>query len=128
MKIATFAFLSAAGMAATSLAVWTATGTAGPARATAEPRPGAAPAPAPAQLALPDLSQFTAGQTLMMKGRLGHAVLPAGSDSETFLFVDVTADAAQRAAIPASASLAIVIDKSGSMKGKRLTNALSAAR
>jgi thioredoxin reductase/NAD-dependent dihydropyrimidine dehydrogenase PreA subunit len=82
--------------------------------------------PAPATPAV-DHSHFTAGKTLMMEGRLGHAVLPADSDSETFLFVDVSADAGRTAArVPLN--LAIVVDKSGSMKGKRLANAMAATR
>jgi Ca-activated chloride channel family protein len=84
------------------------------------------PAKVPA-VALVDRSHFQAGKTLMVEGRLGHAVLPANTDNVTFLFVDVSAANAV-ARNPAPLDLSIVIDRSGSMAGKRLTNALAAAR
>ena len=64
----------------------------------------------------------------MMEGRLGHAVLPAERDNETFLAVAVNADASKRATKPTPLNLAIVVDRSGSMKGARLANAIAAAR
>src|SRR5262249_27900322 len=74
-----------------------------------------------------DHSHFQAGKTLMVEGRLGHGVLPASVDNETFLFVDVQG-ANVIAKSPAPLDLAIVIDKSGSMAGKRMNNALAAAK
>ncbi|GAB4561800.1 MAG: VWA domain-containing protein [Haliangiales bacterium] len=71
---------------------------------------------------------FRADGTLTMEGRVGHAVLPTGAGSETFLFVDVASPSGQTALTPAPLELAIVIDRSGSMRGKRLRNALAAAR
>ncbi len=135
MKLTTVLTLSATGMIATAAAVWLAVDPARPAAASAA-RPGAG---ATAALAQPlearppappavDHSHFQAGKTLMVEGRLGHQVLPADVDSETFLFVDVNADPAVAAARPAPLNLAVVIDRSGSMRGKRLTNAMAATR
>lgn len=73
-----------------------------------------------------DISHFTAGKTLTVDGRLGHAAIANGSPSDTFLFASVAgSDAASQAAPPLN--LAIVIDRSGSMKGDRIANAIAAA-
>ena len=98
MKVTTFALLTIAGMAGTTALVWASTRKplARPLPQVAQPGPQKPPAP-PAV----DRHTFTAGGTLMMEGRLGHAVLPASSPSETFLFVDVTADPGQQATTPA---------------------------
>ncbi|HKE17037.1 MAG TPA: VWA domain-containing protein [Kofleriaceae bacterium] len=130
MKWTTLLLLSASGMAASAALVWTAVDSGGGARASepaaqrSEPRPERPHRPHPAD----DRSQFRAGGTLEMEGRLGHAVLPAASDSDTYLYVDVNAATTARAAVQAPLNLAIVMDRSGSMKGKRLANALAAAR
>jgi len=71
---------------------------------------------------------FTAGKTLKLEGRLGHAVLPSYAATETYVFAHVTADPGAHAKADVPLALAIVIDRSGSMKGKRLQNAVSAAR
>lgn len=71
-----------------------------------------------------DISHFSAGKTLTVDARLGHASVPAGGPAETYLFASVTgADTAQAGAPPLQ--LAIVIDRSGSMKGERLANAIA---
>lgn len=135
MKLSTVLALGATGMAATAAVVWMNTGPAhGSDRREAVVAPQGGPDPW-AQPRIPDApvvdtskAQFKAGKTLMVEGRLGHPVLPAGEDSETFLFVDVSADAAARAFAPAPLDLAIVIDKSGSMKGRRIDNAMAATR
>ena len=73
-----------------------------------------------------DVNHFSAGQTLAVDGRLGHATLAKNGAGETFLFTSVTGtDAASAAA--ASLNLAIVVDRSGSMKGERIANAITAA-
>ena len=74
-----------------------------------------------------DISHFTSGKTLTVDARLGNASLAnAGGPSDTLLFASVTgADTQQVGAAPLQ--LAIVIDRSGSMKGERLANAIAAA-
>ncbi len=137
MKLSTFLTLATTSAIATGAAVWVSIDPAQGARKTsdapadvptdpADPGPTAPGAKTPPPPAI-DRSHFTAGKTLMMEGRLGHPVLPADADSETFLFVDVSADAGRTAArVPLN--LAIVVDKSGSMKGKRMANAIAATR
>ena len=126
MTLRTLLLLSATGMVATGATVWATIDPASGSARTAPPTPdrGAArPPPRPTV----DRSTFQAGKTLMVEGRLGHRVLPADTDSETFLMVDVSA-ANATARTPAPLNLAIAIDRSGSMKGKRMANAFAAAR
>jgi len=119
MKLRTVAVWAALGMA---------TSTAGalaipaPARSSTPGAPPIAPDPATALVT----SHFTAGQTLTMDGRLGHASLARSAAGETFLLASVAgADSPASAAPPLN--LAIVIDRSGSMKGARIANAMEAA-
>jgi Ca-activated chloride channel homolog len=129
MKISTLVTASATAMAATCAIVWAAVEPARPRAAAPSEKPAlAAQKEDPPHDELPDRSRFQAGKTLTMEGRLGHRVLPAGTDSDTYLFVDVSADRTRTARTPAALNLAIVIDRSGSMKGKRLANAFAAAR
>ena len=72
-----------------------------------------------------DRSHFVAGRTLAVDARLGHASMRRSASGETFLFASVTGADASLAAPPLS--LAIVIDRSGSMAGVRIANALAAA-
>ncbi len=76
-----------------------------------------------------DPSRLTAGDTLLVDARLGHASIAKNARGETFLFAQVGAaddkDAAAKATPPMN--LGIVIDRSGSMKGDRIANAMSAA-
>src|SRR5262249_32987644 len=73
-----------------------------------------------------DAAHFTAGQTLMVDGRLGHANVAKTGRAETYFFASVKgADPPGLAAPPLN--LAIIIDRSGSMKGARIANAIEAA-
>lgn len=71
-------------------------------------------------------SEFQAGSTLHVDGRLGHAKLAKASRGETFVMLEVKADPA-KAKARAPVNLALVIDRSGSMKGNRLRNAIQGA-
>lgn len=71
-------------------------------------------------------SQLQAGQTLMLDARLGHEKLGQNGSGETYLFAQVTgSDKVATTAPPVN--LGIVIDRSGSMKGERIANAMNAA-
>ena len=73
-------------------------------------------------------ARVSAGDTLLVDARLGHASLSQGSAGETYLFAQVTAG--EDKAGPAAATpmnLGVVIDRSGSMKGERIANAMNAA-
>lgn len=71
-------------------------------------------------------SELSAGTTLRVEGRLGHKVLARGDRGETFLLLEVAgAESAGQARPPVN--LAIVVDRSGSMKGGRLRNAIQGA-
>jgi Ca-activated chloride channel homolog len=99
--------------------------------ATAKPAKGPAAPPPAVTVAAPQTSipsTFAVEGKLRLDGRLGHGVLPGRQASETFLLVEVGALAAAAVEARAPVNLAIVIDRSGSMKGQRLTNAVAAAR
>ncbi len=76
-----------------------------------------------------DPARVTAGDTLAIDARLGHASIAKNSRGETFLFAQVAAaeDKAGTASAVSPMNLALVIDRSGSMKGDRIANAMSAA-
>jgi Ca-activated chloride channel family protein len=76
---------------------------------------------------LPIGPHVTAGKTLLMDARLGHASLPRSASGETYLFASVTAADVSGSAAQPPLDLAIVVDRSGSMKGERMANALVAA-
>jgi Ca-activated chloride channel family protein len=77
-------------------------------------------------------SHFVDGKTLLLDGRLGHASVPRdarGGTAGTFVLATVTgADvAAGEHFAPPPVHLAIVVDRSGSMAGPKMTNAVAAA-
>jgi Ca-activated chloride channel family protein len=79
---------------------------------------------------LKDPARVTAGETLAIDARLGHASIAKNGRGETFLFAQVAALPEEKAGSGIAASpisLALVIDRSGSMKGDRIANAISAA-
>ncbi len=132
MKWTTLLLLSASGMAASAALVWTAVDSASGSEPLAAGARAAGPAtrvePARRDKPADDRSRFNADGTLQMEARLGHAVLPSATDSQTYMFVDVHPAANRRPTVSAPLNLAIVMDRSGSMKGKRLSNAVAAAR
>jgi Ca-activated chloride channel family protein len=121
MKPFSIAALSVAGMLLTSMSVYSLTP---PRPVVAEGGEGnAAP-----QVAGPvaDGSTFRSGTTVSVEGRVGHARLLAGAPGETLVLLEVRgADTAGGAPPPINLSLAI--DRSGSMRGGRLQNAINAA-
>ncbi|MEO8877224.1 MAG: VWA domain-containing protein, partial [Polyangiaceae bacterium] len=72
------------------------------------------------------LARFTSDGTLSVDARLGQAKLPTGSSEDSLLFASVTGGDLDKISAP-PLNLAIVIDKSGSMKGARIANAIDAA-
>lgn len=99
-----------------------------PGRSVAPPSPQAAVA-APAASPIPEVTDaFTVSGPLRLEARLGHASLPGLRADETFVLVEVGAPEDVTGQARAPVSLSIVIDRSGSMKGKRLANAIAAAR
>jgi len=71
-------------------------------------------------------SEFSAGTTLHVDGRLGHTKISKDSRGETFVMLEVRADP-QKGQARAPVNLSLVIDRSGSMKGNRLRNAIQGA-
>jgi Ca-activated chloride channel homolog len=127
MKLQNVVLLSAAGMLLSGSAVWfvapahSRDAQAGPVTAETASPPGETPETPPESGAT-----FTAGKTLVVEGRLGHARIPTGSTKTTYLMLEIRADKAG-AKSEAENHLAIVIDRSGSMKNGRLDNAIAAA-
>ena len=66
--------------------------------------------------------------TLSFEARLGHQQLPSGVANRSFVSVQVSAPDTAPGIAKQPLNLAIAIDRSGSMKGVRLTNAVNAAR
>ncbi|MFO0757093.1 MAG: VWA domain-containing protein [Byssovorax sp.] len=123
MKVRNVALLSCAGMLLTSATVYS-----------------FAPSGLPA-VALPSVPEikpavvvsdavgasFEAPGTLHLEGRIGNASLPAGGAGETFVLLEVKNEAGDQAKVSAPSHLALVIDRSGSMAGARLDNAIAGA-
>jgi Ca-activated chloride channel family protein len=131
MKIRTTGLLAGASMALTMITVWAVTPAGGFGERVEERAEllGSLPAPGAATVsAAAERWKFEDGSSsLRVEGRLGHATLAAGQDNETFVYLNVRSptDAAAQAT---PVDLAIVIDRSGSMQGKRMQNAIDAAR
>src|SRR5688500_8642284 len=132
MKSTNVALLSLAGMLLVSASVYSLTPPGGAFG-------GSAPAPettrvertdpdlAPETPASAELGRFSAGSTLMVEGRVGHPTLLRSSTGETFVMLEIRGAGTGEARTTAPVNLSIVVDRSGSMKGSRIQNAISAA-
>ena len=122
MRIHTLIALCGLGMGVTSIALWMATTPSDKTGSTLSPEKPTEPAP-------PEPGpEFMARGPVTMHGRLGHRVLPADRPATTYLYAEMTAAAGRVAKTPAPLDLGIVIDRSGSMRGQRLQNAIDAAQ
>ncbi|MGK3984110.1 VWA domain-containing protein [Sorangium sp. So ce136] len=130
MKPTHVALFSALGMMLTSISVYSLTpsgsrGSTEPVSEVVAEPPRVVPEVTGGAVAAVDPSRFTTGSRLMLEGRVGHARLTRAA-RETFLMFEVRGDTAPARA-QAQANLSLVIDRSGSMKGTRLVNAVQAA-
>jgi Ca-activated chloride channel family protein len=128
MKPTRVALLAALGMFLTSVSVYSLTPPGG-AGIAPDPLAGGvvADSATPQQPAAVDLARFSAGSTLMVEGRVGHPKIVRSSRGETFVMLEVRGADAVNGRTAAPVNLALVIDRSGSMKGARIRNAISAA-
>ncbi|NUP06791.1 MAG: VWA domain-containing protein [Polyangiaceae bacterium] len=135
MKLATFIGLAVAGMVGVGSAVYAVTpaGGFGAKRDVAASQQAvdeadeliAGSADAPRVDKTP--TEFRIGSTLVVEGRVGHPAMRANQSSESFVLLELTPGEGGAATAPPAASVSLVIDKSGSMKGARLPNAVAAA-
>ena len=126
MKPTYVAALSALGMLLSSVTVYSITAPPGAVTSGAVPEATTGPevaGDAPAQAR----GNITRGSDLMVEGRVGHPRLVRGGNGETYVMLEVRGADHPGASRPAAANLALVIDRSGSMKGNRIRNALTAA-
>jgi Ca-activated chloride channel homolog len=91
-------------------------------------RPGGDPPSDP----IADRSHFVDGTTLLLDGRLGHASVERdsrGGSTSTFLLATVTGvkGGAGETSRPPPVHLALAVDRSGSMAGPKMANAVAAA-
>jgi Ca-activated chloride channel family protein len=127
MKVKTLGVLAACGMVLTSFSVWS---------LTSDKVEKLAPAPEETSPlgteekvggSSTDTPNFEQKGALELAGRLGHAWLRADAPGETFVLANVSAPTSTSGSAN-PVNLAVVIDRSGSMKGKRIANAIDAAR
>ena len=130
MKPTRVAVLAALGMMLTSVSVYSLTPPGGARLAGPGPNDpfGAVPEKVPDAPADPtELAHFVAGSTLTVDGRLGHPHLARSGNGETFVMLEVRGADSAKARVAPPVNLALVIDRSGSMKGTRIRNAINAA-
>lgn len=134
MKPTTLAFLFAAGMLLTGLTVYSLTPAGGAKRsAPLESTDELSGRQDPLVIARDDrndgdaLSHFETGSTLRIEGRLGHPRLARSGSGETFVLLEIRGTDPHGIANIAPVNLAIVVDRSGSMRGTRMRNALAGA-
>jgi Ca-activated chloride channel family protein len=128
MKIRTVALLSLAGMLLSSAVGWSFGLPAHAASVNANVAPSV-PEQAVGDVGTddPTLASFETGTTLRLGGRVGHARLAPGSTGTTYVLLEAKTGDVDRATTPAPSHLALVIDRSGSMRGERLRNAIAGA-
>jgi Ca-activated chloride channel family protein len=127
MKPTRVAVFSAIGMLLTSVSVYSLTPPPGASRAAELPATPEALTPSGAGALDPQLARFTAGEAVQIEGRVGHPRIARGGRGETFLLLEARGARAGEARASAPVNLAIVMDRSGSMRGSRLQNAIRAA-
>lgn len=135
MKLTTVALWSTLGMALTSVSVFALTPTSAaksPTAGVGTPEPSAA-GEVPLTTKLADAAAtvgptFEAGDALKVSGRLGHSTLAAGEGAQTYVYLDLWGAKDSRSTTNAPLNLSIVLDRSRSMEGQRMRNALDAAR
>lgn len=127
MKVKTLGLLACAGMLLSSLTVWSLTTPREGPIVAVDDLPPRLPVDDTPKPSIDGVTQFVSGNTLMVEGRVGFKTREANQEQENFVFLDITAKK-EALGQPSALNLAIVIDRSGSMRGKRLENALSAAR
>jgi Ca-activated chloride channel family protein len=90
---------------------------------------GQAPAPDAGAGKSSAASHFVENGALVLDGRLGHASLAQdrSGNAETFVLATVTGSDSPRPAARPPVHLAIVVDRSGSMGGQKMRNAMLAA-
>ena len=115
MKLKTTVILAVSGILASAAGAF-AVPVAQPALAVAEPKETATTS-----------ARTSAGDTLVVDARLGHTQLARSSNGETYLFAQVGAASEGTTMVTTPMNLALVIDRSGSMKGERIANAMNAA-
>ena len=124
MKLRTVALLSVVGMASMTAGAFAIPL---PVRESvlAEPLGAASNAEAAAPAALRESWHFTRAGTLSVDARVGHGRMVLGREGETYVLASITGGEAPKEAPPLN--LAVVIDRSGSMAGSRMVNALAGA-
>lgn len=108
-------------MIGTSVAVWNLV----PGRPTLAPRGSEAASAVSATPSSPT-ARLEVGSPVRLTARLGHPVLLAEVPGETYVYAALEAVGASRAAAPSN--LSIVLDRSGSMAGRRMENAIAGAQ
>lgn len=129
MKPSRVAVFAALGMFLSSVSVYSLTPAPGSKKALEATQEIARPQNGLGGVADNSLGFFTAGQkALMIEGRVGHAKMAQSDRGETFVMLEVRGNETKQGAFArAPVNLAIVMDRSGSMKGSRLPNAIRAA-
>ena len=135
MRVTTVGIVAAAAMTLTSLTVWSLTSPGEPADSRSAKRvikpvdlkPEGSIEPASAPVAPVSPARFEdGGKTVGVEARLGHEVMASNVESSTMLYLNAKPEVDAKNSTPVN--MAILIDRSGSMQGKRIENAVSAAQ